>query len=1074
MAWEWSSTPRLSALDCLKGPPLIVRSSRLLLLFLAAALVGLALIFGVVIFQLSRGPISLSFLTPLIARALNPGQGGGGIKLHDTILTWANDERDLDIRSVGLQFLDARGTVRATIPEMSVKFSARALLRGLVAPTSLELFGPRVRIVRRLDGTVSMDMGDDPHNGLGAESPIGLIEELLQQPDPDLASGYLSRVAVRSAFIEFDDFKRGMRIIAPRANIALLRDEEGISAEGSVVIGQSEKALRADLSGVYRVESGATDLGLVFSNVSPQTLASIGPALAPLNKLDATLEGTLTLSLDAGLEPTGVSVDLRAGPGAIDMRPHLETAVAFESGVLRARSARRLNAIELETVSVDLGGPVVSISGDATRVVDRWNAGIVAEVSNLPVNAIETYWPPQLQPLSREWITGNIRDGNVDSAVLRLSATVPEIDPGALDFGSMDGEIRFRDATVHYLRPLEPARNVFGTARFDSERFDVDIGGAALRDLVAETGRVQIEGLNGPPRSATIKIEVTIAGPVRDAFEILDDEPLGFISGFGIDPARTGGNHRTNAVFAFPLINKVKVDQIAVATASRLVDFTVENAAFGFTVSNGDLTLNVDREGMEASGTAEIANVPVGLNWTESFVENNDTRTRYNLRASLDEAARAALKIDTGPFLTGPIGLGLTYAVGWNDDAAGAAELDLTGAELSLDPFGWTKPRGVAGNAFVEFLVRDDTLTSIPVIRVAADDLQVAGAGLFRPGPDGPNLQRLTLEKLAFGGTDVFLNVEMPEGVPPIISIGGNAIDLRPVMDGLFDGGDDEDSTPAMQIVVSKESPLSEVRLGEETRLLGAYGTLVNDGTNWSDVLLRGSLSNGGRIFLRVAPQGEVRKVNFESDDAGGVLSALDWIDTIRGGDMRVRGAMTGSSDDETFAGSLHMQSFVLTEGPVGAQLLALTSLSGIADVLGGDGLTFSRVEVPFTLTDTEIVIKDGKARGADIGVLASGTIDRENDRLDLTGELAPAYTLNSLLADIPLIGTVLSGGADGIFAATFRVSGSLDDPDVAVNPLSVLTPGLVRRLLTGFGHENNLGVDGNEQHEPTPPEVDQ
>ena len=72
------------------------------------------------------------------------------------------------------------------------------------------------------------------------------------------------------------------------------------------------------------------------------------------------------------------------------------------------------------------------------------------------------------------------------------------------------------------------------------------------------------------------------------------------------------------------------------------------------------------------------------------------------------------------------------------------------------------------------------------------------------------------------------------------------------------------------------------------------------------------------------------------------------------------------------------------------------------------------------------------------------------------------------------MIGTVLSGGADGIFAATFRVSGSLDDPDVAVNPLSVLTPGLVRRLLTGFGHENNLGVDGNEQHEPTPPEVDQ
>ncbi|MBT3399584.1 MAG: DUF3971 domain-containing protein, partial [Rhodospirillaceae bacterium] len=156
------------------------------------------------------------------------------------------------------------------------------------------------------------------------------------------------------------------------------------------------------------------------------------------------------------------------------------------------------------------------------------------------------------------------------------------------------------------------------------------------------------------------------------------------------------------------------------------------------------------------------------------------------------------------------------------------------------------------------------------------------------------------------------------------------------------------------------------------------------------------------------------------------------------------------------------------TDGPIGAQILALTSFSGIADVLGGEGLTFRRVEVPFTVTDKEITIKEGKARGADIGILASGRIDRETDQLELTGEIAPAYTLNSLLADIPLIGTVLSGGADGIFAATFRVGGSLDDPDVSVNPLSVLTPGIVRRLLTGFGSEDGPNAGNNEELQPS------
>ena len=69
---------------------------------------------------------------------------------------------------------------------------------------------------------------------------------------------------------------------------------------------------------------------------------------------------------------------------------------------------------------------------------------------------------------------------------------------------------------------------------------------------------------------------MTVAGPVRDTLEVLDSEPLGFISGFGIDPARTSGTQRTNAVFAFPLLEEITVDEIAVATSSRLIRFSAE------------------------------------------------------------------------------------------------------------------------------------------------------------------------------------------------------------------------------------------------------------------------------------------------------------------------------------------------------------------------------------------------------------------------------------------------------------------------------------------------------------------
>ena len=87
-----------------------------------------------------------------------------------------------------------------------------------------------------------------------------------------------------------------------------------------------------------------------------------------------------------------------------------------------------------------------------------------------------------------------------------------------------------------------------------------------------------------------------------------------------------------------------------------------------------------------------------------------------------------------------------------------------------------------------------------------------------------------------------------------------------------------------------------------------------------------------------------------------------------------------------------------------------------------------------------------------------------------MTGEIAPAYTLNSLLANIPLIGTMLSGGADGVFAASFSVNGPIEDPNVSVNPLSVLTPGIIRRLLTGFGSEDALSSGDGKLIDPPPP----
>jgi hypothetical protein len=77
--------------------------------------------------------------------------------------------------------------------------------------------------------------------------------------------------------------------------------------------------------------------------------------------------------------------------------------------------------------------------------------------------------------------------------------------------------------------------------------------------------------------------------------------------------------------------------------------------------------------------------------------------------------------------------------------------------------------------------------------------------------------------------------------------------------------------------------------------------------------------------------------------------------------------------------------------------------------------------------------------------------VDRNNDAIDLVGVISPAYGVTGVLDSIPVLGNILSGGqGEGILAMTFAVKGPADDPKFTVNPLSLLTPGILRKVFSG------------------------
>ncbi len=145
------------------------------------------------------------------------------------------------------------------------------------------------------------------------------------------------------------------------------------------------------------------------------------------------------------------------------------------------------------------------------------------------------------------------------------------------------------------------------------------------------------------------------------------------------------------------------------------------------------------------------------------------------------------------------------------------------------------------------------------------------------------------------------------------------------------------------------------------------------------------------------------------------------------------------------------IKDFQLLNQPLISRMFAAGSLTGIGDLMGGDGISLEEWNFPFTSKNNVLSVNGARAVGRAIGASADGYIDRPHGTLALKGSLIPAYELNSVLSNIPLLGDILaSKQGEGIFGVTYSATGNMEQPNISTNPLSMLTPGILRRIFQG------------------------
>ena len=755
--------------------------------------------------------------------------------------------------------------------------------------------------------------------------------------------------------------------------------------------------------------------------------------------LSARLSGHLAPAGPDPGAPEAVAVDLRVGSLSIDEPALFPEPIAFDGGRLAGRVRLDGGRAEIAAARLTAGGMVLSAAGTAGPGPRGRQADLRLAARNVSVARLKTHWPVGAAPGARAWVRENL-----------LSGTVPGLS-GRARLGpnpALELAFDFRDVTSRYLGAMPPIEGGRGDAELDLSRFTMRLAegrvtpGEGAEAIRLGGSRLTITELLGPAPPGDVTL--TGRGRTADILALIDHAPLGLVGKLGLDLGRVAGRTRVTATLGFPMLADLAVEDVAVEAEATLSDtrLSLPLAGAARSVAAERLSLTATTESMTLSGRARLAGRGLDLRWLEEYGPGPGGRS-VTARGSVDAAFLEDLGLPAAWLRSGNAGVLLEI-----EDRGGPAQLalsaDLGPAALAFDPLRWGKAAGRPGRLTAEGRLTPDGL--------AVDSLSLEAAGLEAEGrvaldPQG-RLREGRLARFRLGArADLAARFARRGDGGLAITVSGALLDLSGFVD------DPPATGPPSGRPVTISAEIDRLRLTPAILVEGARGRLAREADGRLTLDLSGEAGAPFTALYRRAP-GVPGEVRIESPDAGRLLGGLGFLGGATGGALSARATLAPGPSGGV-SGSARIEGMTVRGADTFGTILDEGGVEEAAEAVRGGGLTFDSVVIRFSRTDGVLGIDRAIARAPLLAITAEGTVDEAAGTLDLRGVISPAYAITGAFDEIPLLGALLTGGrGEGILAMTFTVTGPLADPRFAVNPLSLLAPGILRRVFSGGGGE--------------------
>ncbi|MDC1383311.1 DUF3971 domain-containing protein [Candidatus Puniceispirillum sp.] len=822
------------------------------------------------------------------------------------------------------------------------------------------------------------------------------------------------------------------------------------------------KSVKATFEGAFVSENNKWDL-LKIDLDSQFSGVRANVASGQYKRIVSTVHGKLGLTGVTGSSVEEVVVDLTMEDGSM-LIAGFDQPVNLSSGQLK--SVFRDKKATMERLALDMGG-VGRLALDGTlKMGSDWelhDLNVNLNVPDMDVALFSALWPQWASSETRDWVAENIPVGRIIDANLLLSADL-SAPKGVRKVYDVKGDMKLRNAHLKWAKDATSLTNVDADIQWNNDRFFASILGGRVEDLILQKASVSVAPVLEKVKKNAV-VSVIAQGGVSTVFKLAREVGLKAYGIFDFEEVGVDGDIKFTTKANVPLHQERNfIEQIQNFEAS-LSNGSFNNLPNNMSIENAELEMNMTKLKSEIVGTAFVDGVSNDFSLT---IENKTGQT--NITSHIPPSTLLVEKI------ANLSGLDLSGAVGGKFDYSGDLSglnalldvtIDLQGLKAVIPELGWSKSSRESGWLSLTASMKRGKLDALKNIALVAGNLSAHGELVF---DKNGQFAAAFFERAAWPKNDV-RDLIIRQNDTLKWAVEGNAKLLN--LDTVFNEnqtkfvGEIDYNFSGDQISVSDRITLSGRLAGNRASngigFASFQGTMFIDDNTWLDetnmkihsspdgnkVTATGLIGGGEVNLIFDAMNGSKPELLIETMNGGRILSALDVTNTIRGGRLTLKNVFQDSTLS-SYDTKIRLKNFQVVEAPTALRALSVLSLVGLYSLVDGDGTSFRQGEADLEVRGPKVNIKILKASGDALGIAITGTYNRSNKKVNVSGNLVPANLISKALGSLPLLGDLITGvDNSGVFVTQFNITGTSDNMETSVIPVSTVAPGLIRDIFS-------------------------